>query len=309
MKVCVPNRRKSKLIDPLNPVDGFPFSMMDDVEYCDDLKKADVIFPDFGGEPYTGEVQAISAAIMHEPWFDLYADKIVWVSLCDFPYFSQVEEKGLKFVLSPLPNKQRNIDCNVHAMPIHPCLNDYSIQMDIAYKNKCRSISKGSRFGFAGQLLGGAQERFFGGRKWILDLSEGRLHSHMFHRNQCGWAFSKSWGVEHRQWMMDMAGVNYGFCPAGASNGPRGYWTMQVGTIPIFTDIEMFPFEDEVDWDLLCIQIPHEKKATFDYMSLPIDGPVYDQMRSNVMAFWDEFCYMPKLAKRMGKKIEEHIGK
>ena len=309
LKVCVPNRRKGDLIDPMNPVPGFPFSMMDDVEYCADLKKADVIFPDFGSNPFTGEVQAIMAALMREKWFEKYAHKIVFVSLCDFPYYSQTIEEGIKFVLSPLPGKERNKQCNVHAMPIHPCMNDYRVQMDAAYTSHCRVQPKGYRFGFAGQLTGGAQVRFFGGRKWILDLSEGKLKGCMFHRDQCGWAFANEWSAAHKKWMLDMAGCHYGFAPAGASNGPRGWWTMQVGTIPIFTDIELFPFEDEVDWSKLCIQIPHEEKASFDYMSLPIEGPEYDQMRSNVMVFWDEYCWMPKLAKRMGKKIEEHIGK
>lgn len=306
MKVCVPNgTQKNEILK--DPVRGFPFSMLPDIEPCADMEAADVLFPDFGGAPYTGEVQVISAAIMREVWYKTYAKKIAWVSLCDFPYFSQVDTEGIKFVLSPLAGRERNKECHVHAMPCHPCQQDYRIQMDSAYTTHCRSLPKGHRFAFIGQLTGGAQTRFFGGRSWILQLSEGRLHEYMMHRDKCGSAWSNTWWGDHRQWMIDMAGARYGFCPAGASNGPRGWWTMQVGTVPIFTDVELFPFEAEVDWSKLCIQIPHDKKLTYDYMSLPIEGPEYDQMRSNCMAFWDEFCWMPKLAARMGEKIKEHV--
>lgn len=305
MKVCVPTNRKNEILS--DPVAGFPFSWVKGIEPVTDKADADVIFPDFGPKPFTGEVEELSRALEREHWFEPYADKIVWLSICDYPYFSQRFEEGLKLLLSPLQGYRRNRECNVHPLPIHLCHNDYMIQMDRDYTELCRTSEKKHLVGFAGSVTSGASLSMFGGRKWMLQVKE-RLKDRMFLRDKAGWGFSNEWPHNHREWMQRMAECKYGFAPAGASNGPRGYWLMQVGTVPIFTDVEMLPFEDEVDWPSMSITIPHEELVDFDYDSLP-DGNDYIRLRRNAIAFWEHLCWMPNLAKKLMEMICEHSSR
>jgi hypothetical protein len=279
---------------------------MKDVEPTTSMREADVIFPDFGPTPYTGEVGAMADAITREAWFKLYSKKIVWVTLCDFPVFSQKVEDGLKFVLSPLPDRQKNLEYHVHAMPIHPCQGDYIIQMDRDYTIECRQRQKKWDFAFIGNVTGGIPNRFFEGRRWLKELHEKNLNGRMYLRDNPGWAFNEHWEADHREWMQRIAEAKYGFAPAGASNGPRGYWTMQVGTVPVFTNIELLPFDTEINWSDAAVIVPKGEALSFKYEDLPVDAE-YTRLRMNAIKLWDEYCWMPNLAKRMGKIIREHV--
>lgn len=296
MKLCVCCNRGAMIARDL--VWGFPFSWWKDVELVGDLDSADVIFIDFGPTPFTQEVTTLSEAVFNEGWFKDLAHKVVWYSLADFPYFTWGCPSGLKFVLSPLPDREFNKRCNVHPVPLHLCPADFQIQMDRDYTVECRGLDKEYEFGFIGNVTGGIARHMFGGRVWLQELADGPLKGRMFLRNRPGWAFQATWPREHREWMQIMASCRYAFCPAGASTGPRPFWAMQVGCVPIFTDVEHLPFEDEVDWASMSITIPSEHKATFNYDTLPT-GDDYEQMRVNAMAFWDEYCWMPNLAEHL----------
>ena len=78
---------------------------------------------------------------------------------------------------------------------------------------------------------------------------------------------------------------------------------MMVGSIPIITGMNDYPFKNEVDWDTICIRgdlndLPALiNKAT--HMSLE-DRKI---MRGKAMLFWDNYCRHDSLYKKLESMV------
>jgi hypothetical protein len=289
----------------LDPVVGFPFSWWDGVKYEPELSKADVIMPYFGERPYTKEIDVYASNIEATRSDDERA-KMVWYTLCDFPSFATRIKPGLKFVLSPGPDRKLNDECNVYPVPIHCCPGDYTIQFDTEWTNIARNQRKTSNFAFIGNVTGSIPGKFFGGRTWLARLAK-RLPKFLL-TDAAGSAFLPNWSGQHRAWMLAIGSARYGFAPAGPSNGPRGYWTMQCGTVPIFSDVKQLPFEDKIDWKKIAVFVDQANRETFDYASLPMDGPEYDAKRQGCIEAWDKYCRMDACAREMARIMCRYFG-
>lgn len=279
------------------PVRGFPFSLIDHV-VVDTAEEADYIYLWF---PHlsTHAVNAHAKGHMNTPCYQRFKDKYVTWALCDFPEYS-LTFGGTKFLLSPMAGTPKEQNC--HAMPVHPVIDDYRIAMDVGYTAHCRALEKRHEFCFLGQLDDFPYKKY-GGREWMKDVQKVVGKDHFFLRSRHKNAVSdQGWGEAHREWMLRVAEAKYGFCPIGggdATMDPRLYWTMQVGTIPIITDNEFLAFEDQVAWHNLAVFVPGDQKTTFDYMSLPMEGPEYEEKRKAVIDFWDAWAWYPNCARRL----------
>lgn len=293
-KVFVHGRDAFTLRDP---VKGFPFSLLphDPVKTPEE---ADFILLHFG----TGSTDAVNqsaSGVSQTPPYQLFAEKYVTCSLCDFPLYTKWF-KGVKFALSPMQGIGSKYQ--TYPFPLHPVKADYDIAMDRDYTAKCRGMTKKYDFAFLGQLDDFPYKKY-GGREWLKEVREKVGEDRFFIRSKHINALSheKEWGIQHREWMQRVGESAYGFCPVGggdATMDPRLYWTMQVGTVPIITDPEFLAFQELVDWDEMAVFV--EDKVGFDYDSLPMPGdPEYDGKRERVMAFWDDWCWYPHCAKRL----------
>ena len=281
-----------------NPVKGFPFSLLDDCEVTEDPEEADWIYLYFQKET-THAVNAIARANIGTKLYKDHKDKFVTWSLCDFPEYT-LTFAGIKFALSPMAGTPPY--AFTFALPLHPTEADYSIAIDHAYTQECRDREKINNFCFLGRMHPFPYKRY-GGRAWMEDVQK-RVEK-FFIRSKHSNGLLKEWAGLHREWMQRVGESKYGFCPVGggdATMDPRLYWTMQVGAIPIISDAEFLPFDGIVDWKELAVFIPHDERETFDYMSLPMEGPEYERKRDAVIRFWDEYCFYPNCA----MKLAEH---
>jgi hypothetical protein len=291
LKVFVFGNHGYRTLD--DPVRGFPVSWWDGARMVGNYAEADIVFHDLGDKPYTSEVRALTDAVA-----GVFPDtgNWLWYTYCDFPEFA-TKMGGIKFVLSPGPSRKENESHNVHPVPVHCCTNDFLLQLDVDNTRAVRSISKSLNFAFIGNVSGLIPSQFFGGRQWLTRMSH-RL-PRMVLRNGHGSAMSDAWPAAHREWMRIVASARYGFCPAGPSNGPRGWWTMQCGTVPIFSDVVHLPFEDAIDWRKIAVFVDMSNRETFDYTSLPMDGPAYEEKRQGCIDAWERYCRMDSCAREM----------
>lgn len=287
-----------------DPVKGFPFHFLTH-EVVTDPGLADFIYLWFPN-PTTDGVNSFAEGRMHSKVYAAHRDKYVTWALCDFPRYSLLYG-GHKFLLSPMSNSPPDMNC--HPMPLHPCEPAYQIAIDTAYTEACRNLPKKYDFCFLGQL-DDFPYRKYGGRQWMREVQERLGEDRFFVRSKhLNAVRSKDWLHNHREWMLRVGESRYGFCPIGggdATMDPRLYWTMQVGAIPIIlTDWEYLAFSEVVDWEKLAVFVPAEERLTFDYASLPMEGPEYEEKRRAVMQFWNDYCYYPNCAKALYEQYLE----
>lgn len=92
------------------------------------------------------------------------------------------------------------------------------------------------------------------------------------------------------------------FAPRGiGSSSFRAYQAMMVGSVPIITGMNHYPFDDEVDWDsfslrgeLSDIRELAEKAANMSELDWTI-------MSENAKNFWDEYCRHDSLYNKLEK--------
>lgn len=90
------------------------------------------------------------------------------------------------------------------------------------------------------------------------------------------------------------------FSPRGiGSSSFRAYQAMMVGSIPIITDMNDYPFQDHVDWDQICIRGNLNELNILIEKALNISDDQYSFMREQAIYFWDNYCRHDMLYKKL----------
>jgi hypothetical protein len=115
-----------------------------------------------------------------------------------------------------------------------------------------------------------------------------------------------------KDFLRDIAKARFVFSPRGiGSSSFRAYQSLMVGSIPIITGMNDYPFKNEVDWDSFCFRggegpkwselseknLEEVTKLTSKAMS--ISDEQYEEMRTGGMQFWDEYCRHDSLYKKI----------
>lgn len=94
------------------------------------------------------------------------------------------------------------------------------------------------------------------------------------------------------------------FAPRGiGSSSFRAYQAMMVGSIPIITGMNDYPFKDNVDWDQISVNGKLSELNILIEKALNISYDQYSIMREKAIYFWDNYCRHDMLY----KKLEEMI--
>lgn len=90
------------------------------------------------------------------------------------------------------------------------------------------------------------------------------------------------------------------FCPRGiGSSSFRTYQSMSVGSVPIITGMNHYPFEDQVDWDAFSIRGDISNINQLIEKASRINKNEYENMRQAAINFWEQYCMHNSLYERL----------
>lgn len=94
------------------------------------------------------------------------------------------------------------------------------------------------------------------------------------------------------------------FAPRGVgSSSFRAYQAMMVGSIPIITGMNDYPFKNEVDWDSICIRGDLRDLPSLVQKAISMSKEEYNVMRNCAMSFWDEYCRHDNLYNKLKELV------
>lgn len=206
----------------------------------------------------------------------------------------QVSE--VAFVAQPLPYDSAHY--NVIPVPLMMTDEWDIIQSNPTLISELRVISgcqQDHTFNFAGQTG-------YVGREVFRDL---QIEDYFFEETQAIYNLkSEEKKNELIKFLYKIARSTFTFAPRGiGSSSFRAYQAMMVGSIPIITDMNDYPFKDEVDWDTICIRgdlkdihklIDKASNMTWDQRKI---------MRGKAMLFWDNYCKHDNLYNKLKELV------
>lgn len=108
------------------------------------------------------------------------------------------------------------------------------------------------------------------------------------------------------RYLKRVAECSYIISPRGiGSSSFRTYEAMSVGSIPLVMGMVEYPFENEINWDDMCIR--GGELSELDQLlekAQMIDDHKYDDMREAAIKFWDGYCRHDALYSRMRNIIK-----
>jgi len=198
----------------------------------------------------------------------------------------------LSFVAQPLYKKEVNKKFNVVPVPLM-MTDEWNIIREMPeIVKELRGIKKEYDYLFIGQC-------HYMGREIFRNLS---IQNYYFRENSKGIFHMKpeQKRVELIKFLKEIAKSKFVFCPRGVgSSSFRLYQTMMVGSVPIETGMNDYPFDDEVKWSSFCISGDINKIYSLIQKSKQIN---FEEYRKNGMQFWDKFCRHDELKKRLEER-------
>lgn len=96
------------------------------------------------------------------------------------------------------------------------------------------------------------------------------------------------------------------FAPRGVgSSSFRLYESLSVGSIPIVTGAIELPFEDQVQWDEICLRGDINNLQNLAETCSDMSDSTYYQMRERSMDFWDYYCRHDRLYDKLLEIIND----
>lgn len=196
-------------------------------------------------------------------------------------------QKDIAFVAQPIEGKTPNII----TVPLMMTDDWQIISEDENIVNELRSIKKNHSFNFIGQSG-------YAGREVFRNLD---LQDYLFRETKPVYGLPKDEKLKTlKNFLKEIATAKFVFSPRGiGSSSFRAYQSMMVGSIPIITGMNDYPFREEVDWDSICIRGELSKIKDLIYQANHMSDEEYDTMRKNAMNFWDNYCRHDKLYKKL----------
>jgi len=205
------------------------------------------------------------------------------------------QSSEISFVAQPPADKITNKRHNVITVPLMMTDEWEIIKENPALISKLRSNKKIHTFNFVGQCN-------YMGRNIFKSLN---LSNYDFEETQTVYNLKKPEKKQKLiQFLNRISESKFVFCPRGiGSSSFRTYQSMMSGSIPIITGMNDYPFEDEVDWDSICIRGNLNNLPSLIQKAINMSREEYDTTRDNAMLFWGEYCKHDNLYNKLKKMI------
>lgn len=199
------------------------------------------------------------------------------------------------FVAQPLASSKINDNYNILVVPLMMTDEWDIIQEHPGLINSLRSQKKSYVFNYVGQCG-------YMGRDVFRKL---KLPQYDFEETHSVYSLPKE--KKHRmliEFLYRIASAKFVFCPRGmGSSSFRAYQAMMVGSIPIITGMNDYPFKDNVDWDQISIRGELSELDLLIEKALNTSNDQYKMMREQAISFWNNYCKHDMLY----KKLEELV--
>ena len=210
----------------------------------------------------------------------------------DYP-MRAYETDDLCFVAQPLSGAEENKKYNVVPVPL--MMTD---EWDILQKHpnlveELRETEKVYDYMFIGQC-------HYMGREVFRDLE---LPNYYFAENPRGIFHLPSEDKQQElvKFLKTIAQARFIFAPRGmGSSSFRLYQSFMVGSVPIVTGMNDYPFSNVVDWDSMCIRGGLNELDKLIKKSKDID---WDTLSNKGKAFWDSYCRHDALYSKLADRI------
>lgn len=202
--------------------------------------------------------------------------------------------KGVCFVAQPMRNKKATT--RVVTIPLMMSDEWNILEANPGVLSEIRSTRKEYDYNFVGQC--GYQ-----GRDKLKTLN---INKYDFESTNPIWDQPR----EHKHQLLvafwrRIAKSKFVFAPRGdGSCSFRAYQSMAVGSVPIIMDMVSYPFDDEVDWNALCIRGSLSNIAELIHKANSMTQAEYALMRSNAIDFWDRYCRHDRLHKKISDLVD-----
>jgi len=110
--------------------------------------------------------------------------------------------------------------------------------------------------------------------------------------------------LSYEQYLRTMAKCMFSFCPRGQGiRSKRFYECMHLSTIPVLiADDIVLPYQDEIDYDLICIRIPESKADDFEFIDDKLRSVNINHMLNRKRGLREKFTLLGAQ-----KKIHEEL--
>jgi hypothetical protein len=231
-------------------------------------------------------------------FFKRYEEKFVYYINDDNPDYVYDGTKSTKFVAQPSRGKFENHRNNVVVVPL--IMTDH-YYLDKDYVKSLRNIPKEYDFCFIGNTQTHGRQIFH----------QIKVPKFLF-RDTTGFSVypqTPADKLDHiNKFLEEIAKSKYVFAPRGdGSSSFRLYESMMVGSIPIVTGMNDYPFENNVNWDTFSI------RTTLDFDGLKAAAKRtrevdYDDMKAKAIDFYDNYCDTSTLHTKLINELCEKLG-
>lgn len=203
--------------------------------------------------------------------------------------------KDISFVAQPLAGAETNKKHRVITVPLMMTDEWQIIKDNPKLIKSLRSSEKDYDFNFVGQCNYMGRDVFRG-----LDLE-----NYDFEETSTVYSLSKAEKANKLiSFLYRISKSKFVFAPRGiGSSSFRAYQAMMVGSIPIITGMNDYPFKDVVDWNEISISGELVELNDLIEKALNISYNQYEQMQEQAIYFWDNYCKHDMLYKKLEKII------
>lgn len=200
------------------------------------------------------------------------------------------------FVAQPLPHESNRYG----VIPVPLMMTDEweMIEEDPELIPFLRHVSRANQdyeFNFMGQTG-------YVGREVFRDL---KLDGYLFQETSAIWNLKPNAKKEMlKDFLRAVARSTFTFAPRGiGSSSFRAYQAMMVGSIPIITGMNDYPFKNEVDWDTICIRGDLDELPSLISKAQNMSLEDRKIMRGKAILFWDNYCRHDNLYKKLESMV------
>ena len=199
------------------------------------------------------------------------------------------ETNDLCFVAQPILDAESNKKSNVVTIPLMMTDEWDIIQKYPTLVTELRKTEKVYDYMFIGQC-------HYMGREVFRHLN---LENYYFVENAQG-VFHLSKEDKQQEiikFLRKIAQSKFVFAPRGmGSSSFRLYQSFMVGSVPIVTGMNDYPFSEETDWNTMCLRGELHELPSLIKQSKSLD---YQKYCDNGKKFWDYYCRHDKLHERL----------
>lgn len=210
----------------------------------------------------------------------------------DYP-IKAYETDEISFVAQPLGPAKLNKKHNVVPVPLMMTDEWELLKEDYDFVRRLREIPKKYDYIFIGQC-------HYMGREVFRTLN---LPKYVFEDNPKGIFHLEPQEKKKElvKFLEKIAEAKFVFAPRGmGSSSFRLYQALMVGSVPIATSMQDYPFVDRVDWDSFCLRGDLPELPSLIAKSQTID---FDEYSKKGQEFWDKYCRHDRLYEELRKYV------